>query len=227
MQVTPPVHRARWSDIDWIVDLVTATVAPTSAGAWLVPDRRRRAAVLAAVARIWVEHALLFGDAYLLANGSAATVWFHRYRPIPPPPRYDERLDDACDEHAVRFRRFDEALAARRPEEPHQHLALLAAPPDADRAGQAATVLAASHQWMDTLGMPTYAEAHHGADHRLYHRVGYRERCRLVRADGRPAAGLWRLAPHPRLDRAGDVGSGAGIAAPALSAAEGDSRLLR
>ncbi|MGW0505642.1 hypothetical protein [Micromonospora sp. NPDC003241] len=230
MQVTPPVHRARWSDIDWIVDLVTAAVAPTAAGAWLVPDPRRRPAVLAAVARIWVEHALLFGDAFLLANGAAASVWFHRYRPIPPPPRYDERLADACGGHAGRFRRFDEVLAARRPEEPHQHLALLAAPPDTDRVGQAATLLAGSHRWMDTLGLPTYAEAHHGADRRLYRRAGYQERCRLVRVDGHPVTGLWRPAPQARLDRLSDVRSGAGIAAPratALPAADADARLVR
>ncbi len=115
MHVNLPVNRARWCDLDWIVDLLTATIVPTHLGAWLVPDERRRPAVIAAVARIWTEHALLFGDAFLLRDGTAATVWFHRYRPIPPPPRYDERLDDASGEHAVRFRRVDHLLAARVP----------------------------------------------------------------------------------------------------------------
>ncbi|MFV2104621.1 hypothetical protein [Micromonospora sp. LOL_024] len=194
MHVSLPVNRARWCDIDWLVDLVTATVVPTSLGAWLVPEQRERPAMIAAVARIWVEHALLFGDAFLLKDGTAATVWFHRYRPIPPPPRYDERLDDACGHHVVRFRRLDDLLAARRPDEAHNHLAFLAAPPDVDRAGQAAAVLAGSHQWMDNLGLPTYAEVHGRANLRLYRRLGYRNLHRVSRPDGAAVDLLWRAA---------------------------------
>lgn len=195
MHVTPPVNRARWCDLDWIVDLLTATIAPTSLGAWLVPDERRRPAVIAAVARIWTEHALLFGDAFLLQDGTAATVWFHRYRPIPPPPRYDERLDDAGGEHAVRFRQVDTILAARRPVEAHNHLAFLAAPPDADRAGQAAAVLAGSHRHMDGLGLPSYAEVHGDEDVRLYRRLGYRVWQRPSGPGGHRVNLLWRPVP--------------------------------
>ncbi|WP_433527992.1 hypothetical protein ACQPYA_16615 [Micromonospora sp. CA-263727] len=201
MQINLPVNRARWRDIDWIVDLVTATVAPTPLGLWLVPDERRRPAVVAAVARIWVEHALLFGDAFLLKDGAAATVWFHRYRPIPPPSRYDERLEHAGGEHAARFRRLDHVLAARRPDEAHNHMAFLAAPPDAGRAGQAAAVLAGSHRWMDTLGLPMYAEVHSSTDRRLFRRLGYRDRPDLSRPDGIPVDLLWRPLPETRLDR--------------------------
>ncbi|GIJ81184.1 hypothetical protein SAMN05443287_10424 [Micromonospora phaseoli] len=198
MPVSLPVNRARWCDIDWIVDLVTATAVPTPLGSWLVSDQRKRPGMIAAVARIWVEHALLFGDAFLLKDGTAATVWFHRYRPIPPPPRYDERLDDACGDHAVRFRRLEHMLAARRPDEAHNHLAFLAAPPDVDRAGQAAAVLAGSHRWMDNLGLPTYAEVHSKADLRLYRRLGYRNLHRVSRPDGAAVELLWRAAPSFR-----------------------------
>ncbi|MDG4797595.1 hypothetical protein [Micromonospora sp. WMMD1082] len=200
MHVTLPVHRARWCDLDWIVDLVTAAAAPTALGAWLVPDERRRPAVIAAVARIWTEHALLFGDAFLLKDGTAATVWFHRYRPIPPPPRYDERLDDACGDHAVRFRWLDHTLAVRRPDEAHNHLAFLAAPPDADRAAQAEAVLVGSQRWMDNLGLPSYAEVHSGDDVRLYHRLGYRDRHRRARPGGVTVDLLWRPVPSVRLE---------------------------
>ncbi|WP_230415575.1 hypothetical protein [Micromonospora tarapacensis] len=199
MHVTLPVDRARWRDIDWIVDLVTATAVPTTLAAWLVPDERRRAATIAAVARIWIEHALLFGDAFLLKDGTAATVWFHRYRPIPPPPRYDDRLDDACGAEAARFRRLDHLLAARRPEEPHNHLAFLAAPPDAARTAQAAAVLAGSHRWMDNLGLPAYTEVHDSADLGLYRRLGYRGRRRVSRPDGAAVDLLWRPVPSVRL----------------------------
>ncbi|MEU3457770.1 hypothetical protein ABZ671_29895, partial [Micromonospora sp. NPDC006766] len=135
-----PVVRARWRDVGWIADLVTDALHPTALGAWLVPDERHRPSVLAAVARIWTEHALLFGDAFLLQDGSAVAVWFHRYRPIPPPARYSDRLAEACGDHQDRFDRLDRALAARRPTEAHLHLALLAAPGQtparrADRCG--------------------------------------------------------------------------------------------
>ncbi|MBQ1026543.1 hypothetical protein [Micromonospora sp. C95] len=192
MHVTLPVNRARWRDLDWIVDLLTATIVPTSLGTWLVPDERRRPAVIAAAARIWTEHALLFGDTFLLKDGTAATVWFHRYRPIPPPPRYDERLDEAAGDHARRFRWFDQALHRLRPDEPHNHLAFLAAPPDANRTGQAAAVLAGSHRYMDSLGLPTYAEVHRSDDIRLYRRLGYRSRHRLTRPDGQVTNVLWK-----------------------------------
>ncbi|MEU6020335.1 hypothetical protein [Micromonospora sp. NPDC047134] len=199
MRPVSPVKRARWRDIDWITDLVTATLAPTTLGAWLVPDERRRPAVLAAVSRIWVEHALLFGDAFLLTDGAAATVWFHRYRPIPPPTRYLERIRWACEEHLVRFHRLDRFLAAHRPEEPHNHLAILAAPPDANRAGQAATVLADSHRLMDTHGLPIYADLHSEADRRLYRRLGYREHHQMTRPDGAIVDLLWRPRPATRV----------------------------
>ncbi|MEW2475900.1 MULTISPECIES: hypothetical protein [Micromonospora] len=199
MHQSPPVKRARWRDIDWIVDLVTATVAPTTLGAWLVPDERRRPAVLAAAARIWVEHALLFGDAFLLTDGAAATVWFHRYRPIPPPSRYGERIKDACGEHVDRFRRLDRALGACHPQEPHNHLAILAAPPDTQRASQAAAVLAGSHRLMDTFGLPIYADLYSDADRWLYQRLGYRKHHEVVRPDGARVDLLWRPASPRRI----------------------------
>ncbi|MGC4792278.1 hypothetical protein ACLQ22_31230 [Micromonospora sp. DT178] len=175
MKMTMPVVRARWCDIDLIADLVTDALSPTALGAWLVPDERRRPAVLAAVARMWTEHALLFGEAFLLPDGTAATIWFHRYRPIPPPVRYADRLADACGEHQDRFLQLDQALAVRRPVEAHNHLALLAAPDPAD-PGRAAAVLAGAQRWMDRLSLPTYAEVFTEADRDLFQRHGYTHR---------------------------------------------------
>ncbi|OKI81695.1 hypothetical protein [Micromonospora sp. CB01531] len=194
MTVTLPVVRARWCDIGRIADLVTEALAPTDLGAWLVPDERRRPTILAAVARIWTEHALLFGDAFLLPDGTAATVWFHRYRPIPPPARYADRLTDACGAHRDRFVLLDRALAARRPTEPHNHLALLAAP-EPSNSGRAAAVLAGAQRWMDTLSLPTYAEVCTEADRELFRRHGYTDRD-AVPLDGQTTMhSMWRLSP--------------------------------
>ncbi|MFD2762865.1 hypothetical protein [Micromonospora eburnea] len=194
MSVSMPVIRARWRDIGWIADLVTDALNPTPIGAWLVPDERHRPSVLAAVARIWTEHALLFGDAFLLQDGSAAAVWFHRYRPIPPPARYADRLADACGEHRERFDRLDRVLAARRPTEAHNHLALLAAP-GRSSARRAAALLAGAQRWMDTLGLPTYAEAFTEADRDLFRRHGYADREAFPVPDGTTTHPMWRLSP--------------------------------
>lgn len=194
MSVSMPVVRARWCDTDRIVDLVSDTLSPTPLGAWLIPDERRRPAVLAAVARIWVEHSLLFGDAFLLCDGTAATVWFHRYRPIPPPARYVGRLGAACGADPERFLRLGRALAAQRPTEPHNHLAMLAAP-GPDGARRAAWLLAGAQRWMDTLSLPTYTEALRAADGDLYRRHGYLDQNAFPVPDGTTAQSMWRLSP--------------------------------
>ncbi|MFU8875417.1 hypothetical protein [Micromonospora sp. SL4-19] len=194
MNVKMTAVRARWGDIGRIVDLVTAALSPTDLGAWLVPDERRRHAILAAVARIWTEHALLFGDAFLLADGTAATVWFHRYRPIPPPARYADRLALAAGELQDRFLRFDQALNARRPTEAHNHLALLAAPGPAGPR-RAAAILAGAQRWMDTLCLPTYAEAFTDADRELFRRHGYSHRDAFPVGDDATTHSMWRLSP--------------------------------
>lgn len=196
MSLRTPVVRARWCDIDRIVDLVTGTLCPTTLGTWLVPDEHRRRSVLAAAARIWMEHALLFGDAFLLQDGSAATVWFHRYRPIPLPPGFEDRLAAVCGEHHQRFLFLCQALAARRPVEAHNHLAFLAAPPGPEGVERAAAVLAGGQRWMDTLNLPTYAEAYTPVHRELYRRHGYTDRDDFPLPGGLTAHPMWRLSPY-------------------------------
>ncbi|GHJ52901.1 hypothetical protein Nm8I071_22080 [Nonomuraea sp. TT08I-71] len=194
MNVTMPVVRARWCDIDLIAELVAGTLSPTALGAWLVPDERHRSTILAAAARIWIEHALLFGEAFLLPDGTAATVWYHRYRPIPPPARYADRLTYACGAHQDRFLQLDHALASRRPAAAHNHLAWLAAP-DPAGADRAAAVLTGAQRWMDTLRLPTYAEAFSNADLDLFHGHGYLRR-NSFHIDGHTTAhSMWRPSP--------------------------------
>ncbi|MEV0428186.1 hypothetical protein [Micromonospora sp. NPDC050495] len=194
MNVNLPVVRARWCDTGRIVDLVSEALAPTALAAWLVPDEPRRPQVLAAVTRIWVEHALLFGDVFLLQDGSAATVWFHRYRPLPPPHRYAARLAEACGAQHDRFRRLDRSLADRRPTEAHNHLALLAVP--GPHAGHRALALVTGAQrWMDTLNLPSYVEALTEADRDLYRRLGYTDRDAFPVPGDTTLHAMWRPAP--------------------------------
>ncbi|MEV4544015.1 hypothetical protein [Micromonospora echinaurantiaca] len=192
MKKTLPVARARWCDIDDIVDLVAGALARTGTGAWLVPDVHRRRRVLRAVTRIWTEHALLFGEAYLASDRTAAAVWFHRYGPIPPPPGYGERLAVACGDYLDRFLRLDEVLAARRPTGPHNHLAFFAAVPEPRRGDQSGTLLATSRARMDASLLPSYTEATTPTERDLYARHGYVAHGSFTLPDGTTAYPMWR-----------------------------------
>ncbi|PSK63532.1 hypothetical protein B0E53_04539 [Micromonospora sp. MH33] len=153
-----------------------------------------RAAAATIAARIWIEHALLFGEAFLLPDRTAATVWYHRYRPIPPPARYADRLAQACGGHQDRFLQLDHALSARRPAEAHNHLAWLAAPEPVG-SDRAASVLTGAQRWMDTLSLPTYAEAFSNADLDLFQQHGYIRRDNF-RIEGHTTAdSMWRPSP--------------------------------
>ncbi|MFG3715205.1 hypothetical protein ACIBTZ_29790 [Micromonospora sp. NPDC049460] len=192
MKETLPLGRARWCDIGEVVHLVAAALATSAIGAWLVPDECRRHDVLRAVTRIWTEHALLFGEAYLLDDHSAAAVWFHRYGRIPPPTGYGERLAVACGDHLDRFLCLDGVLAAHRPTGPHNHLAFFAATPDRRGVNRAGALLTTSHARMDHALLPAYTEATTLTERDLYTRHGYVAHEPFTLPDGSTAYPMWR-----------------------------------
>lgn len=193
-----PVCRARWHDIPCIVDLVVGPFADSSIGAWLVPDEHRRRDVLDAVVRIWIEHALLFGEAHLLPDHSAAAVWLHRYGPIPP-AGYGERLAVACGEYLERFLHLDDVLRAHRPAGPHNHLAFFSVAPQRYRSRRAGVLLATSNARMGQVMLPAYAEVTSPADRDLYARHGYVPLAPFTLPDGTITYPLWRIPGQRRL----------------------------
>jgi hypothetical protein len=187
-----PTVRARWCDSGDIAKLVADSLHTSTIAGWLVPDEDRRRSVLTAVSRIWIEHALLCGEAFLLGDRSAAAVWFHRYRPIPPPANYRKRLAAACGDHLDRFRTLDRVFNAHRPTDAHNHLAFLAAPPAVWRHGRASALLARCLVRMDRLALPAYAEATTAAEAALYTRHGYLAHDPFALPDGTTVHPLWR-----------------------------------
>ncbi|MEV0154071.1 hypothetical protein AB0H57_10070 [Micromonospora sp. NPDC050686] len=194
MTSVPCLVRARWTDLDQITGLIADTTLLTPSATWLVPAPDRRRTVLAAVARIWAEHALLFGEVHLLPDGTGAAVWMHRYRPLPLPVDFLARLTTTCGDHVERFRLLDGVLSLHRPVTAHNHLAFLAVPSPPGRSIRIGQLLAGSHRRMATLGLPMYAETCDEALLARYHRHGYAVGGSFRLPDGSVLWQLWRRA---------------------------------
>ncbi|MGK5441640.1 GNAT family N-acetyltransferase [Micromonospora sp. URMC 105] len=214
------IRAARWADKDPVAALIAAALHPMPLAAWLVPDPAVRCRVLTDVAAIWVEHAMFYGDSHVTDDLSAATVGFHRYRPIPPPANYQSRLRDAAGAHADRFDQLDTLLSERRPTEPHYHLAFLAVHPDARGAGRATAMLTHHRSRLDRIDLPSWTDTTTDA-HTLYTRHGYTPRPPIVLPDG-PVLRPMRRDPDRNSDtwptnRARPVAAGQTSAAPSAA----------
>ncbi|RQX06683.1 GNAT family N-acetyltransferase, partial [Micromonospora inaquosa] len=192
------IRAARWADKEPVASLIAAALHPTPLAAWLVPDPAVRRRVLTDVAAIWVEHAMFYGDSHVTDDLCAATVGFHRYRPIPPPANYRHRLTDAAGPHTDRFDQLDNLLSASRPSEPHHHLAFLAVHPDARGAGRGSVLLAHHRNRLDRIDLPSWTDTTTDA-HTLYTRHGFSPRPPITLPDG-PVLRPMRRNPDRRLD---------------------------
>ncbi|MBN1171079.1 MAG: GNAT family N-acetyltransferase [Micromonosporaceae bacterium] len=172
-----PIRRATPDDVPAIAVVVAEAFHPLRASQWLVPDPVIRRVTMAAQFAILIEHALAFGHVDLLADGSAAAVWFDRTKPMPAPPDYDRRLTVGCGEHAAQFRVLDALFEQHHPADPHHHLAMLAVAGDRQGGGRGTLLLRHHHhQVLDDQGIPAYLEAASIRSARLYYREGYRPR---------------------------------------------------
>ncbi|MFI5490620.1 GNAT family N-acetyltransferase [Micromonospora echinaurantiaca] len=198
MDTVPRIRAARWADKDHVAALIADALHPSPLAAWLVPDPAQRRRILADVLAIWVEHAMFFGDIYLTDDLTAATVGFHRYRPIPPPANYPIRLADAAGLHAGRFDILEQTLSLRRPTEPHYHLAFLAVQPKAQRTGRGTAMLAHHRSRIDRVDLPSWTDTTTAAQD-LYARHGYTARPTITLPDG-PTIHPMRRDPDPGND---------------------------
>jgi GNAT superfamily N-acetyltransferase len=169
-----PITQAAPADVQTVADLVAEAFFPLRASQWLVPDPGARRASMAGQFALIVEHALSFGHIDLLADRTAAAVWFHHTAPISPPPDYDQRLSVACGEHADRFQTLDALFETHHPGDPHHHLALLAVVGDRQGTGRGTLLLRHHHEVLDSQGIPAYLEAAGVRSASLYDREGYR-----------------------------------------------------
>ncbi|WP_245712584.1 GNAT family N-acetyltransferase [Micromonospora nigra] len=136
--------------------MIAEAFQPTPIAAWLVPDEEQRGRVLTDVAAIWVEHAMFYGDVHVTSDIAAATVCFHRYRPLPPPASYTTRLATAAGPHADNFLALDDVIASRQPTEAHYQLAYLAVRPTHQRSGRGRALMVHLRSRLDLIELPSW-----------------------------------------------------------------------
>ncbi|MFF4879473.1 N-acetyltransferase [Micromonospora sp. NPDC000668] len=183
MQDIPRIRAARWTDKGPVAALIADALHPSTLAEWLVPDPQQRRRILADVLEIWVEHAMFYGDIHITDDLSAATVGFHRYRPIPPAANYPDRLTDAAGPHAHRFDTLDQVLTDQRPTEPHYHLAFLAVATRAQRTRRSSGIFNHHRSRLDRIDLPSWTATTSESQH-LYTRYGYISRPAITLPDG-------------------------------------------
>ncbi|MFB9238141.1 GNAT family N-acetyltransferase [Plantactinospora siamensis] len=171
--MTPPIVAASPGEARAIADLIASAFADLPQTAWLVPDEHQRPHVLAGNVLIFVDHALQYGSVDLFDDRSGAAVWFDRSTPLPPPYRYQHRLEAVCAPYSSRFRALDELFDTHHPDGPHHHLTFLAVRPGRQRQGLGTALLNHHHRLLDQTGMPAYLEASSTSSRDLYTRHGY------------------------------------------------------
>lgn len=196
------IRRARPDDAAQVAALVGTAFAPLKAVSWLLPEPSVRPRVMAADFLILVEHALKHGHVDLVDQvdqvdqevdqGQAAAVWLDRTTEVPEPDDYDNRLKAACGEWVDRFRTLDALFEENHPEEPHQHLALLAVMPSRQGRGLGSALLRHHHAALDAMGTPAYLEASSPQSRDLYLRHGYELREAFALPDGTKFWPMWR-----------------------------------
>ncbi|MET8307766.1 N-acetyltransferase [Micromonospora sp. NPDC005173] len=196
MQDIPRIRAARWADKGPVAALIADALHPSTLAEWLVPDPQQRRRILADVLEIWVEHAMFYGDIHITDDLSAATVGFHRYRPIPPPANYPDRLTDAAGPHAHRFDALNQILTDQRPTEPHYDLAFLAVAARAQRTRRGSAILNYHRSRLDRIDLPSWT-ATTSESQRLYARYGYISRPATTLPDGPLICPMRRNPNHP------------------------------
>lgn len=184
-------------DTEEITDLVAAAMRDGPVARWLHPDPAVRREQSPGYFRIFVEHAVRYGEVYATADAdtgrlSGVALWFPLTSLIPPPADYDARMKEVAGSAFDRVRELDAALDAHHPIEPHHYLAILAVRPDQQNVGIGSALLDRHHSRLDRAGLPAYLEANDPRNRDLYLRHGYTCTSVIQLPDGPPLWTMWR-----------------------------------
>jgi GNAT superfamily N-acetyltransferase len=162
---------------------------------WLVPDRRRRPAVLPPAFNLYFDAFQAHGETYLTEDGVGVALWLPPRRDLLQPEELDEfgrRMEEAAGPDTARFFELDEFFEAHAPSEPHWHLQLLGVMPDHQGQGLGSILLTEVLQRTDRDGDSAYLEATTLRNRALYERHGFECVGKIVLPDGPPLWQMWR-----------------------------------
>lgn len=185
-------------DTDSITELLATSMGNGPVARWLNPDDAVRRTRAASYFRIFVEHAVQYGEVYSSVEPetdelSGVALWFPFTTLIPAPADYDSRLKDVSGSAFDRARELDAALEAHHPTGPHHYLAFLAVHPDHQNRGVGSALLNRHHARLDAAGLPAYLEANDPRNRDLYLRHGYvTHGATIILPDGPPIWPMWR-----------------------------------
>lgn len=173
------IRAARPPDLGQITDLLAAAFAPLAVADYLVPDPRRRLAVLTPYFRLFAEHVVYepAATAHVAVDEDWGTIdavalWLDSEDP--GPPGYDKQRTVIAGDLAGRFELLDDLLAEATPDAGHDRLLFLAVRAEQQRRGLGAALLAAHDPDLDALGTPAYLVAPDAVTASRYERHGYR-----------------------------------------------------
>jgi ribosomal protein S18 acetylase RimI-like enzyme len=215
--MTAPTIRTADSEADLTIagGLIACALHDARPNQYLVPDPARRQPIMSGYFRLLAEHAASgAGEVLLLAQDGqihAVTVWFdHTTNPLPVPD-YEPRLAEIVPlDLRPRFAHLDKTLTENHPAQPHAYLAFVAVRRPDQGKGLGTALLTATHDRLDTQGLPAYLEATDATNQALYRRLGYTDLGTFTLEDGSPFHPMWRLPATPpnagdRPGRPGDL----------------------
>jgi ribosomal protein S18 acetylase RimI-like enzyme len=173
---SPEIRCAAPHEAPALARLIAESFAPLPVTEWLVEDETERVDALTGQFEIIVEHAIKYGDVYVVGDEDRPTgvaVWFPPHQ-IPDMDDYDERLAAAAGPHTPRFVELDAAMHDAHPDgPPHAYLVFMAVRATDRNHGIGAALLDAHHGKLDASGTPAYLEASGLRSRELYLRHRY------------------------------------------------------
>jgi ribosomal protein S18 acetylase RimI-like enzyme len=198
------VRDADPDDLSAIRDLLTEAFLHGDLASWLIGHVNTRQRTLLAYFEMLAEHSIDYGQVEITEDAAAVAVWFTVAGGRQPGiSDYEDRLRVMTGRFRGRFEELDRETDRNHPNEPwHQHLALLAVHPEAQRAGRASKLLVHHHAKLDEANTPAFVQASDNRSRHLLARHGYRPRHSYRLQPGGPQLyPLWRP-PAPRRPRA-------------------------
>lgn len=182
----PGVLRADPDDADVLAEVIAFAFEPLAVAHWLIPGEVDRRRTFPAYFRIFLVHGLRHGIVHTTEQRDAVAVWMPHE--APPIRDYPTQLQAACGRHAPQIMRFDQAITAPMPHQPHHHLAFLATRPGAQGTGLGTALLDHHHRWLDHHAVPAYLQASSPRTRDWYQRLAYHSHGDPIALD---AGGPW------------------------------------